>query len=67
MYQLHHKKIFKKHKIIFIVTLNRKVYRQLLDECKYNFFNWSKLLKTETVYEILKYSSITENTLYVYI
>lgn len=48
------RKILKKHKIIFIVTLNRNVYRQLLDECKYIFFYWRKLLKTETVYEILK-------------
>lgn len=46
--------------------MNRNVYRQLLDECKYNLFYWSKLLKTETVYEILKYPGITE-TLYIYI
>lgn len=47
--------------------MNRNVYRQLQDECKYNLFYWGKPLKTETVYEILKYPGITENTLHVYI
>lgn len=31
------------------------------------FIEVIKLLKTETVYEILKYPDITENTLHVYI
>lgn len=49
------------------MSLWTEMFIDNLDECKYKFFYWSKLLKTETVYEILKYPGITENTLHVYI